>query len=216
MNKIHSFVGVAALSFLSFATAEKPASAHSPRPGVCHSDADCGELQFCDIEGTNAVCGGAGVCTSRGINLMCPMVDVRACGCDGKPYPNACVAHKAGATIDPYPFKNAKIDGDTLAEQPWMDATQSNFYVFTGNGTAENFSGTFEQIFEPSCTRSTVRCMIAATRKTGTFYTVGSFVVLDYGNDAVAFFDAQLDCHNTWQLVADDGSTTLTVSTITP
>jgi hypothetical protein len=214
--KVQSLLVVAALSLVSFATAEKPAEARA-HTNRCHSNADCGELEFCDIEAdtdADAVCGGAGVCTARGIGNMCPMIDVRACGCDGKPYANACLAHKAGATIDPSPFKDANVDGDTLAEQSWMDAAQSNFYTFTGNGTAENYSGTFQQLFAPACTRAAVRCMIAETVKTGKFYTFDSFVELDFDSGDVQFFDAQLDCHNTWKLVADDGTTTLMVSTV--
>ena len=215
MNKISS-IAFASFALLAFASAEKPATADT-RASVCFSNADCGGLQFCNIEGADGVCGGQGVCAPRGINLMCSMLFENACGCDGKPYANHCIAHKAGVSVDPMPFKSTSIDGDTLAEQPWMDPTQSYFYSFTGNGTDQNYSGTFTQNFEPPCTRAQVRCMIAAQQKRGTFVTFGSFVELDFDNGDVAFFDAQLDCHNSWKLVSDDGtSAALVPSTILP
>jgi hypothetical protein len=210
----HSVLALAALASLAFATVDAPAATGPTR---CYSNRDCGSLQFCDTE-ASATCGGAGVCTSRGIANMCPMLDTRACGCDGKPYANPCLAHKAGVSLDAYPFHDANIDGDTLAEQPWMDGSQSNFYTFTGNGTVDNTYGTFVQVVEPPCMRATPRCEIATVApKTGSFYTFGSFVELDFDNGDFAFFDAQLDCHNTWQLVSDDASgPTLVVSTIIP
>ena len=219
MIRTSALFAVALVSALSFAAAEPSAEAGRPRgPRTCFSNKECGTAELCLTDG--ATCGGAGVCSARDITLFCMTTDVQACGCDGKPYPNACVAHKAGASLDPAPFKEANIDGDTLAEQPWMDADQSRFYVFTGNGTTINDSGTFEERFEPPCTRSKPSCKIAVQRKTGTFLTFGSFIELDYDNGDVAFFDAQLDCHHKWQLVGDGGNANvpraLTVSTVIP
>lgn len=124
MNRTLALVPIAFLSVLSFAFAAAEPSAHAAhraRTVACSSNADCGALELCLTEGDGATCGGYGVCTPRGVNLFCSHLDVQACGCDGKPYPNACIAHKAGVSIDSAPFKEANIDGDTLAEQPWME-----------------------------------------------------------------------------------------------
>lgn len=212
----HALTGAAFLSILVLSTAEKPATA--ARVPSCVSNDDCGELQFCDTDANANVCGARGVCTSRGINLMCMNIDVQACGCDGQPYANSCIAHKAGVSIDPQPFHDTRVDGDTLAEQPWMDAAQTHFYLFTGNDTARNDWGTFEERTEPPCTRATPRCMIAIQSKTGTFYTFGSTIELDYDDGSFAFFDATTDCHKAWKLVGDEcgQGVTLTPSTIVP
>jgi hypothetical protein len=220
MKSTHGLVAIGFLSALSF-VAVAPSAAAAGRSSVrhCDSSADCGGLELCLTEGNATTCGGRGVCSPRGVTLFCSQLDIQACGCDGKPYPNACYAHKAGASIDPVPFKEANIDGDTLAEQAWMDQAQMRFYLFTGNGTATNDSGTFEDRTEPPCTRATPSCKIAFQSKTGTFFTYGSLIELDYDNGDIAFFDAQLDCHHKWQLVGDGcdaSSPTLTVSTILP
>jgi hypothetical protein len=237
MNRIHGAFALAFTSILSLAcgapATDDAASAStsaavrshggggSTAPG-CWSDADCtnaGPMMFCATDQNS--CGGRGVCTSRGINLMCPNIDTLACGCDGKAYPNACVAHKAGASLDPQPFHTANIDGDTLAEQPWTDPSQTYFYEFTGNGTAQNDSGTFQLVTQPPCMRAQPRCEIMTVApKTGTFYTAGPFVELFYDdvNLGISVFEAALDCHNTWHLTGDDvqPNMTLTVSTIQP
>jgi hypothetical protein len=217
IRPLYALSGMALISLVSLATGETSATA--ARTPVCYSNADCGDSQFCDTDANAGVCGGPGTCTSRGLTLFCMNVDVQACGCDGKPYANACLAHKASASIDPQPFHDANVDGDTLAEQPWMDASQTHFYIFTGNGSTENDWGTFEERTEPACTRSTPRCFLAFPPKTGSFFTCGSTLELDYDDGSSAIFDATKDCHNTWRLVGDDTdgtSVTLTPSTIVP
>jgi len=182
----------------------------------CHSNAQCGALEFCDTEAAKS-CGGTGVCTARGINLMCTTGTPTVCGCDGKAYTNGCTAHKAGVSVAPDGgFQDSVIDGDTLAEMPWADATNSYFYAFTGNGTFQNDSGTFTATFSPPCRRTQPACMIMAQPKNGTFYTYDSTLELDYDDGSVAYFDAQLDCNNAWRLVGDDfgAARTLTVTTI--
>ncbi len=293
-----------ALKLLALATLLAAACGSTTDPGQtedalrkkkCHTNADCGALEFCDTE-ASGTCGGKGVCTSRGINLLCSNVDVPVCGCDGNNYPNDCQAHKAGvsvaqesacavacssnadcgsleycvkaagqcgasgtcqarginlfcsnlyqpvcgcdgqtyantcwaakagASIDhkgacACGFKGTSVDGDTLAEQPWMDAQQTYFYTFTGNGTLVNDSGTFVVDFEPPCLRTMPACKIATREWTGTFTTSGTQVTLTYDSDGhTATFTAETDCHNTWELVGSDfyPGMTLTVSTITP
>jgi hypothetical protein len=187
----------------------------------CTDNSGCGDLEYCAK--TEGDCGGDGFCQPRGITLFCIELYKPVCGCDGKTYGNSCFAQKAGATLDHdgacvCNFQDASIDGDTLAEQSWVDDSQTFFYQFTGNGTAVNDSGTVSVTISPPCLRSTPRCAIATRFKTGAFYTYGSTVEIDYDNGDVAYFDAQQDCNNAWQLVGDDfgGTHTLTVSTITP
>jgi hypothetical protein len=112
--------------------------------------------------------------------------------------------------------KRANIDGDTLAEMPWADASQTYFYSFIGNGTLVNDSGTFTVTIEPPCLRSTPACKIAVRSLTGTFQTYGSTLELDYADGHTAWFDAKLDCANRWQLVGDDfgAQRTLVVTTL--
>jgi hypothetical protein len=189
----------------------------------CSSNSDCGSLDFCDTEAASS-CHAKGVCTSRGINLFCIQTYVPVCGCDGNTYSNSCYAHKAGASVAhngacACKTKAANIDGDTLAEQPWTDASQTFFYTFTGNGTSVNDSGTFVEQVEPPCRRTPPYCAILTPApKNGTFYTYGSTVELDYDSGEVAFFDATQDCHNAISLSGDDQGQhlTLTVSPILP
>jgi hypothetical protein len=68
--------------------------AHKQR---CRSNADCGQLEFCDTEASQT-CGGVGVCTPRGVNLFCPNIWIGVCGCDGVTYGNTCLMHKAGVS----------------------------------------------------------------------------------------------------------------------
>jgi hypothetical protein len=189
----------------------------------CSSNADCTELQFCDTEAASS-CGAKGVCTARGINLFCVSTVNTVCGCDGNQYGSGCLAHKAGTSVayegacrcDSNP---SAIDGDTLAELPWTDASQTYFYTFTGNGTVDNTNGTFVMQIEWPCLRTTPHCAILTPApKTGVFYTWGSTVELDYDSGDVAFFDASADCHNSISLTGDDNTQhlTLTVSPIAP
>jgi hypothetical protein len=186
----------------------------------CSSNADCGALDYCAVTGQ---CGGSGTCQPRGINLFCSNLYQPVCGCDGNTYANTCVEHKAGVNTASKGackcgFTGANIDGDTLAEQPWTDASQTYFYTFTGNGTATNDSGTFLLEIEPPCLRAVPSCKIAILEETGTFSTSGTQLTLDYDNGNVATFSAAQDCHNTFRLVGTDfnQSLTLTVSPILP
>ncbi len=188
---------------------------------VCKSNADCGSLQYCSKK--EGQCGAQGVCTGRGINLFCIQTYQPVCGCDGNTYSNTCYAAKGGASLAhdgacTCDFSATPIDGDTLAEQPFMNQTQSYFYTFTGNGTVNNNSGTFQWVFSPPCLRTAPFCKIATRFENGTFYTNGSTLELHYDSGTVSTFTAQQDCHNTLQLVGDDhGATqTLVISTVVP
>jgi len=190
----------------------------------CTTNSDCGQLQYCSTP--EGQCGARGVCAGRGINVLCTTLYQPVCGCDGKTYSNGCQAMKAGAALDhdgicqPACDKHpAPVDGDTLAEQPWTDASQTYFYTFTGNGTFNNNSGTFVMQIEWPCLRTTPRCAIATPApKTGSFYTYGTTLELDYDSGDIAFFNAQVDCKNIMSLVGNDQGhdMTLTVSPILP
>ena len=134
-------------------------------------------------------------------------------------YPNACLAHKAGVSIDPQPFKDEEIKATTLAKQPWMDAAETHFYLFTrSHARGGSEKGTFQERTEPPCTRSNPHCDIAVEPLNGSFHVDGSTVELDYDNGSVAYFVSSIDCNKTWHLAGTDfgASETLTVSTITP
>jgi hypothetical protein len=63
----------------------------------CRTNADCGQLEFCDTEPSQS-CGGVGICAPRGVNLFCSDLWIGVCGCDGKTYANTCFLHKAGVS----------------------------------------------------------------------------------------------------------------------
>jgi hypothetical protein len=197
--------------------------AHKAGASVAHnSNADCPSLEYCATP--VGQCGATGACKPRGINLFCSNIYQPVCGCDGNTYGNTCLAQKAGAAIDhtgacACDFKGTNVDGDTLAEQAWMDQSQTFFYTFTGNGMVVNNSGTFAVDIAPPCTRGTpFACKIAIRHETGTFTTSGTTVTLSYDNGNTATFTAETDCHNTWELIGHDfnQAMTLTVSTIFP
>lgn len=185
----------------------------SKRKKTCTSNADCTSLQFCDTESARS-CGAKGYCASRGVTLFCVQSKTPVCGCDGKPYGSACLAHKAGVSVDASAVKAQPIDGDTLAEQPWSDPSLTYTYAFTGNGTANNTDGTFTLTIEPACRRTPPYCAIATRELTGHFYTYDNTVELDYDDGSVAYFYATSDCTNVITLAGDDQgqSLTLTVS----
>ncbi|HET9209858.1 MAG TPA: Kazal-type serine protease inhibitor domain-containing protein [Thermoanaerobaculia bacterium] len=63
----------------------------------CRADADCETSSFCEFqEGT---CGqrGAGFCVER--TEVCTREFQPVCGCDGRTYPNACEARRAGVSL---------------------------------------------------------------------------------------------------------------------
>jgi len=64
---------------------------------ACHSNDDCGELEYCEF--ATGECGGDGACSSRGANLFCVQTYTPVCGCDGVTYTNSCYAKKAGQSI---------------------------------------------------------------------------------------------------------------------
>src|SRR5581483_5039245 len=133
----------------------------------------------------------------------------------GGPQPSA-TDEEAQTYVGYCTYRAFAIDGDTLAEQPWTDGSQSHFYEFTGNGSYQNTSGTFRSIYSPPCLRQPPYCAIATREYDGRFYTSGSTVTLVYYNGSVAYFNATIDCHNRISLAGTDwpGKLTLTVSSL--
>lgn len=62
----------------------------------CTKNAECkGKNQFCSKPAGQ--CGGRGLCATQ--PELCPEIFDPVCGCDGKVYPNACYAAKAGVSV---------------------------------------------------------------------------------------------------------------------
>lgn len=73
----------------------------------CFSSFDCGPGQYCRFPDT--VCGGPGVCADR--PSECPPVCTSLCGCDGRPYCNACEAAAAGVSVGPFGSCGGEVCG---------------------------------------------------------------------------------------------------------
>ncbi len=68
-------------------------------PGNCTANVDCGKSQMCAKPAGQ--CGPGGTCQT--IPMVCPAIPPPpggVCGCDGKDYPDACSAAKAGVNVD--------------------------------------------------------------------------------------------------------------------
>jgi hypothetical protein len=69
----------------------------------CHDNSDCGAQAYCNITAPAPQCGATGVCAALAGGLLCGVLGtapkVPACGCDGRTYPSACLAHFAGVAI---------------------------------------------------------------------------------------------------------------------
>ena len=68
--------------------------ARTPRACTGPSDPACGPDAYCKVEGAS---DAGGRCAPR--PQMCPMIYQPVCGADGRTYPNACHAARAGANL---------------------------------------------------------------------------------------------------------------------
>jgi hypothetical protein len=82
-------------------TAGSDAGSGEPCGGIASLQCSAPETMYCDFP-ESMTCGasdGTGICTPR--PESCVAGGPGVCGCDGKPYTNACEAHRAGTDDHP-------------------------------------------------------------------------------------------------------------------
>jgi hypothetical protein len=77
------------------ATPAAPCTPGEPGCWGCDDNADCGAREYCAT--VRGDCDGPGLCQAR--PELCLQVFDPVCGCDGRTYPNECVAAGAGVSV---------------------------------------------------------------------------------------------------------------------
>jgi len=72
-------------------------SSHACATGQCRYTKDCSAKQYCNVP--LGQCGGSGVCQE--VPPSCP-ASQPVCGCDGKVYPNPCMAYYSNTSLASY------------------------------------------------------------------------------------------------------------------